>query len=174
MKPTDIKPLLDKVRAGIPESDRYARGFRDGIESFLMALAGNQMNWDSSVLETVLDAFGNNSNEPTSVDQLRHERDLLAESILSAATKAGICRENAALDGPHLLMLCDDLATMASRTHATNPTGPEVVVNLGALSMALNALDRDAAEGKVVRGEIAQEVRATVKEYKGGSDGEPG
>lgn len=47
------------------------------------------------------------------VDRLRHERDCLAHAIGEAALKAGITAPGAALTGPMLMMLCDDLATAA-------------------------------------------------------------
>ncbi len=42
------------------------------------------------------------------------ERDMLANAIRDAAVRAGICRDDVSLTGPHLLMLCDDLATAAT------------------------------------------------------------
>lgn len=44
------------------------------------------------------------------IECLEHERGQLAEAIRNAAVKAGIVREDADLTGPHLLMLCNDLA----------------------------------------------------------------
>lgn len=38
------------------------------------------------------------------------ERDMLAEAIANAAIKAGIYNGEVPLTGPHMLMLCDDLA----------------------------------------------------------------
>ena len=38
-------------------------------------------------------------------------RDMLAEAIRNAAVKRGIVRADADLTGPHLLMLCEDLAS---------------------------------------------------------------
>jgi hypothetical protein len=50
---------------------------------------------------------------PASSGAVEHERDMLANAIRDAAVKAGICRDDVSLTGPHLLMLCDDLATAA-------------------------------------------------------------
>lgn len=44
------------------------------------------------------------------IESLQRERNLLAEAIGNAAVKAGICRADADLTGPHLLMLADDMA----------------------------------------------------------------
>jgi len=41
-----------------------------------------------------------------------------------------------------------------------------VLVDAGALKMALNVLDRDAKDGKLIRAEIAEEVRETVRPYE--------
>ena len=51
----------------------------------------------------------------------KHELSVLAKAISNAAVKAGICRADAALTGPHLLMLCDDLAEAAREKPAGEP-----------------------------------------------------
>lgn len=56
------------------------------------------------------------------VDQ---ERDMLAQAIRDAAVKAGIARADAAMTGPMLLLLCDDLANAAA------PAAPVVFTNDG-------------------------------------------
>ena len=43
------------------------------------------------------------------------------------------------------------------------------LVNAGALQMVVNALRRDAAEGKVIRGEMADELLSAAPEQKGGA-----
>lgn len=48
-----------------------------------------------------------------------HQRDTLARAILEAAVKAGIARPDALVDGPTLLILCEDLATLASTPPST-------------------------------------------------------
>ena len=50
-----------------------------------------------------------------------HERSVLAKAIRNAAVKAGICRADAPLTGPHLLMLRDDLAEVAREKPAGEP-----------------------------------------------------
>lgn len=45
--------------------------------------------------------------------RITHERDTLAAAIRDAAVKAGIARADARLAGPLLVMLCDDLASVA-------------------------------------------------------------
>lgn len=47
-------------------------------------------------------------------DEMKRQRNLLAKAIGEAALKAGIVREDADLTGPHLLMLCDDLAALTA------------------------------------------------------------
>lgn len=42
--------------------------------------------------------------------RITHERDVLAEAIRDAAVKAGVARADACLTGPHLMMLCNDMA----------------------------------------------------------------
>lgn len=44
------------------------------------------------------------------IDQLRHERDALAEAIGKAAARVGLVAPDTPLTGPMLLMLCDDIA----------------------------------------------------------------
>jgi DNA repair exonuclease SbcCD ATPase subunit len=44
------------------------------------------------------------------VSELAHQRDALGKGIAEAAIKAGIASKDAYLTGPHLLMLCDDMA----------------------------------------------------------------
>ncbi len=44
------------------------------------------------------------------ITEAEHQRDLLMKAIRDAAVKAGICREDADLTGPHLLMLLNDMA----------------------------------------------------------------
>lgn len=46
--------------------------------------------------------------------RLTGERDALAEAIRDAAVKVGIVAADAPLTGPHLLMLCNDLASSES------------------------------------------------------------
>ena len=53
-------------------------------------------------------------------EKYRAERDMLGLAIAQAAVKAGIIWQNCELDGPTLVMLCDDLATMA-RGRAPEP-----------------------------------------------------
>ncbi len=48
-----------------------------------------------------------------SIEQVKRERDLLAEAIRNAAVDAGIISPDVSLTGPMLLLLCDDLATLA-------------------------------------------------------------
>ncbi|BBH13428.1 hypothetical protein [Chromobacterium haemolyticum] len=55
------------------------------------------------------------------LENAKHELSVLAKAIRSAAVKAGICRADAALTGPHLLMLCDDLAEAAREVPAGEP-----------------------------------------------------
>lgn len=62
------------------------------------------------------------------IEQVSHERDALATAIRDAAVKAGIARADAALTGPHLLMLADDMASVIAAqagqvapTEATRP-----------------------------------------------------
>lgn len=43
-----------------------------------------------------------------------------------------------------------------------HPAGTRVSVDAGALQMVINALRRDATEGKLVRGEMADELERTV------------
>lgn len=43
--------------------------------------------------------------------QIERERSALADAIRNAAVSAGICRADASLTGPQLVMLCDDMAT---------------------------------------------------------------
>ena len=51
---------------------------------------------------------------------------------------------------------------LGTRRSARVPDG-KVLVSRGALAMVLNALDRDAAEGRVIRGEMAQELRESME-----------
>jgi hypothetical protein len=44
------------------------------------------------------------------VAELQHQRDALGNGIAEAAVKAGIASKDAYLTGPHLLMLCGDMA----------------------------------------------------------------
>lgn len=55
-----------------------------------------------------------------------------------------------------------DAGSTASAT--TRMHGGMILVNAGALQMVINALRRDAEEGKVVRGEMADELLATVRQ----------
>lgn len=48
-----------------------------------------------------------------SIEQVKRERDLLAEAIRNAAVDVGIISPDVSLTGPMLLLLCDDLATLA-------------------------------------------------------------
>jgi len=76
--------------------------------------------------------------------QPSHETELLAGAIRNAAVKAGICREDAALTGPHLLMLCDDLAAAASPQPSPAPSGDWVMVPRELLADALDKVQRYA------------------------------
>jgi hypothetical protein len=49
---------------------------------------------------------------------MREQRDMLGHAIGAAAIKAGIIGEGSELTGPHLLMLCENLADMAIRRAA--------------------------------------------------------
>ena len=52
-------------------------------------------------------------------------------------------------------------------------SGEYVLVSKAALALALNALRRDSAEGKVVRGEIAEEIEKScvdLEEYEKDKD----
>jgi len=67
-----------------------------------------------SFAEEFFEAFPTFPNPPADPAKAsEHERDMLANAIRDAAIKAGIAREDVVLTGPHLLMLCDDLATAA-------------------------------------------------------------
>lgn len=48
--------------------------------------------------------------EPERRIRAEFERDNLAEAIRNAAIKAGLCRGDVKLTGPHLIMLCKDMA----------------------------------------------------------------
>lgn len=51
----------------------------------------------------------------TDLGGLKAERDLLAEAIANAAQKAGIYNGEVPLTGPDLLLLCENLVTVAAR-----------------------------------------------------------
>lgn len=55
------------------------------------------------------------------LETAKHELSVMAKAIRYAAVKAGIRRADAALTGPHLLMLCDDLAEAAREKPAGEP-----------------------------------------------------
>jgi hypothetical protein len=57
------------------------------------------------------------------VEQLRHEHKCMADAIRDAAVKAGICRDDVCLTEPHLLMLCDDMASVINRATPPATTG---------------------------------------------------
>lgn len=54
--------------------------------------------------------------------RVTHERDVLAEAIRDAAVKAGIARADADLTGPHLLMLCGDMAECIKAQPSADPS----------------------------------------------------
>lgn len=62
----DIAPHLKRIGEGLPDSnDPYESGFRDAMESFLLALEASKIPLPLSVIDTVLDAYGNNVHSET-------------------------------------------------------------------------------------------------------------
>lgn len=99
-----------------------------------------------------LEFMGTPSAAPTppaqQLEQLRHERDALAEAIGKAAEKAGITSPGAHLTGPMLLMLCDDLAECCQRAeappaHQSVPAGYVIVPLEPTAEMALAGTNVD-------------------------------
>jgi hypothetical protein len=58
-----------------------------------------------------LELFNESTAKDGEIERLEHERKLLAEAIRNAAVKRGVVSEDVSLTGPHLLMLCNDLAS---------------------------------------------------------------
>lgn len=73
-------------------------------------------------------------------DRLRAERGFLAEAIAAAALKAGGYNGEAPLTGPHLVMLCQDMAALCQDTAA------EIERQTAIANAALRALKQDTTE----------------------------
>lgn len=56
------------------------------------------------------EALKENEKQAERIRELETERDALAKAIADAAIKVGIINADTPLTGPHLLMLCDDMA----------------------------------------------------------------
>jgi hypothetical protein len=82
----------------------------DFTDKELVPFNGKRWNADADLIVAQRTALPKLIEE---YEAMVRQRDALAEAIGNAAVRAGICRGDAQLTGPHLLMLADDLATAA-------------------------------------------------------------
>lgn len=96
---------------------------RTTVDAGALQMALNMMRRsDSPSMREAAEALASTARRDDAAD-LRCERDLLGKAIRDAAVRRGLCREEAALTGPHLLLLAEDLANQ--------PPAPVMAADLG-------------------------------------------
>jgi hypothetical protein len=142
-----VRKIVDAFLASLPEAPAVpvVKALSvDEIETIILATEPSEMSdrgdqiWTRRMavgLSKALAALQSSPPVTAAVDgevlnRLTHERNLLAEAIANAALKAGIYNGEVPLTGPHLLILAEDLAALASQPAVADAWVRDALVNL--------------------------------------------
>ncbi len=147
---TIVRDTFDSARRG----DGYRRGIMDA-QGALHDISSTHRDpsataYAQALLNRLMALYAATAEAPAAKASdiaPERERDMLAEAIRGAAVKSGIVRDDVSLSGPHLLMLCDDLAN-AAKSGVPELTDAQCVAIYQAVSRANLTRDMKSPERK--------------------------